>query len=94
MNPLDIVIWLMDKLCDCCSHKKAHYVHHRDRRKTTSYLKRREFVKDVWTFALLIIVFLAQIPAMMGAIVVIMMVTTFFGFGFLEEEFEDSPIDK
>jgi sterol desaturase/sphingolipid hydroxylase (fatty acid hydroxylase superfamily) len=84
----------MDKLCDCFSHKKVHYVHHRDRRKTPLYLKRREFVKDVWTFALIIVAFLAQIPAMMGIIVVILMVTTFFGFGFLEEEIEDLPIDK
>ena len=94
MNPLDIVLWLMDKLCDCLTHKRVHYVHHRDRRKTAPYLKRREFVKDVWTFALIIIAFLAQLPAMLGAIVVILMATTFFGFGFLDEEFEDLPIDN
>jgi len=94
MNPLDIVIWLFDKLCTIICHKKRNYVHSRDRRSTFAYKKKREIVKDVWVIAIVIMASVWQYQIYVAACVfAISLATTLISFAILDETIENR-IDK
>ncbi len=87
MNPLDIIISIIDKINRLTSHKPRHYVHSRDRRTSPLYLKKRKIVKNIWTVALIIIAISLQFAAPIWSVViaVISTLTTFISFAILDE---------
>ena len=93
MNPLDLVIIILDKLCRCVAHKNSAYLQGKDRRQTFVYKKKQEIVKKVWTVALIIMAIVLQYPLLAGAVAIIAMMTTFLSFVILDETIEER-LDK
>ncbi len=85
MNPLDIFIWLLDKLVTIICHTPVNYVHSRDRRKTVLYKKKQEIVKDIWTASLMIMILILQYPFFLAGVMVLSLATTFVSFAILDE---------
>lgn len=93
MNPLDLVITILDKLCRCVAHKNSAYLQGKDRRQTFVYKKKQEIVKKIWTVAIIIAAIVLQYPLLAGFVVVLAMLTTFLSFMILDETIENR-LDK
>ena len=93
MNPLDLVIVILDKVCRCVAHKNSAYLRGKDRRQTFVYKKKQEIVKKIWTVSLIFMAIVLQYPLLVGFVVVIALITTFLSFMILDETIENR-LDK
>ena len=76
---------IQDKLKTLFTYEKKNYVHHRDRRNTPEYKKRRTIVENIWCVIAVLIILIFQFPEYRPFIIFLLIFTPILSFAILDD---------